>query len=369
LAEFGVKSDFAVQASVPLRLIGTWTRYTDVFTGEPLEGYTEIHHRNGFVGGLGDIRVATHFGWRGLGFNGGITMGMSLPTGRVHENPYRLGDQGLPHQHIQLGTGTVDPIASLDIGRTFGPLSLALFINGQFPLYKGEQGLQAGISGTAGLSAASKFGLPGPLFRLALLTYGEWPERWDDHVPLEDGNQGRFDLYLGPGVTFDLGNDWTLSFDARVRLVGYTAGAQLTMPVVLSASIGTLFHLETDEEAEEAHGPGEEVADVADLVTQGEAAPLTPVPGKWTVLDFWAPWCEACKPLDAALKNRAKAWVKQLALRRVNIVDFDSPIAKQELPEVNLLPRIRVVDPSGKVAFEQSGPPEELLQKLDALLH
>jgi hypothetical protein len=369
LAEFGVKSDFAVQASVPLRLIGTWTRYTDVYSGQPLEGYTEIHHRDGFLGGFGDIRLATHFGWRGLGFNGGITMGMSLPTGRVTENPYRLGDAGLPHQHIQFGTGTVDPIASLDIGRTFGPVSLALFVNGQFPLYKGERGFQAGISGTVGLSAASKLGLSGPLFRLAVLTYGELPERWDDQVPLEDGNQGRFDLYLGPGVTFDLGKDWTLSFDARVRLVGYTAGAQLTMPVVLSASIGTLFHLETD--VEEMHAPivGTPVPDVADVVTDGEIAPLVPVAGKWTVFDFHAHWCEACRTLDHGLKNRAKAWLDQLAVRRVNIVGFDSPIAKQEIPAVTMLPHIRVVSPKGDVVFEQSGPPEELLEKLDALLH
>ena len=373
IAELGIKPNFAIQASVPFRLIGTFTEYTDLYSGLKLAGYTEIHHRNEFIAGLGDIKVMTHHGWRALGFTGGLTLGLSLPTGRVHENPYRLGDLGLPHQHIQLGTGTVDPVFGLDVGRDFSLFSLALFVNGQVPLFKGERGFQAGTQGTVGLSAASRFGLEkAPLFRLAVMGYGEWPERWDDQIPLEDGNQGRFDFYVGPGVTFDLGSDWTLSFDARFRVAGYTAGAQLVMPVVLTASIGTLFHLESDEEEDKHHGEkaaGAPAADIADVVTAGEAKPLVPVPGKYTVFDFHAAWCEACKSLDKALRNRASAWEKELAIRRVDIVDFDSPISKQELKGVDTLPRIRIVSPDGKVVYEGSGPPEVLLEQLDAVLH
>jgi hypothetical protein len=32
-------------------------------------------------------------------------------------------------------------------------------------------------------------------------------------------------------------------------------------------------------------------------------------------------------------------------------------------------PRIRVADPTGKVVFEESGTPEDLLGRLDGLLH
>ena len=60
--------------------------------------------------------------------------------------------------------------------------------------------------------------------------------------------------------------------------------------------------------------------------------------GKWTIFDFWATWCEACVQLDDELRELA-ASDDRIAIRRVNIVDFDSPIAKRELPDVSLLPR------------------------------
>ena len=368
-AEVGVRPNLALQAQLPFRLVGTWTRYTDL-SGNPITlDYENIHHRDGVRAGLGDVKLATHFGWSAAGLNGGVALGLSLPTGVVHQNPDRLEGLGLPHEHLQFGTGTVDPTLSLDLGKTFSLWSLAAFGSAQVPLYPGDQGYQAGAMLTLGVSASSHLGWKGPLFRLALFGYGETPERWDDQVPLEDGNRGRVDLYLGPGVTFDLGKDWTLSVDARFRLAGLVVGAQLAMPVVLSVSLGTLFHFESADEEEHLHGGGEEVADIADLVTAGEAAPLEPVAGKWTVFDFHAPWCEACKSLDVALRNRARAWTKELAVRRVNIVDFDSPIARHELPGVGVLPRIRVVNPKGQVVFEASGSPDELLQRLDAQLH
>lgn len=133
--------------------------------------------------------------------------------------------------------------------------------------------------------------------------------------------------------------------------------AQLSMPVVLELSLGRLFHFESGAHEDE-HSPS--VLDVVDVVREGELAPLVAVQGKWTVFDFWAPWCEACKVLDHELRELGP----ELAVRRVNIVDFDSPIALRELPGVSVLPRVRLVSPEGTVVFEESGEVEALLARI-----
>ena len=57
-----------------------------------------------------------------------------------------------------------------------------------------------------------------------------------------------------------------------------------------------------------------------------------------------------------------------LLIRRVNIVDFDSPISLAELPGVEMLPRIRVIDPTGRVVLERSGTPDVLTEALDVAM-
>ena len=121
--------------------------------------------------------------------------------------------------------------------------------------------------------------------------------------------------------------------------------------------MGRLLHLESSSHEEFVAARG---GDVLDAVNDGELGPLTPVPGKWTVFDFWAPWCEACKGLDAGLRSLASE--RELAVRRVNIVSFESPIARKELPGVEVLPHLRLVSPSGQVVLDESGPAARLLE-------
>jgi thiol-disulfide isomerase/thioredoxin len=91
------------------------------------------------------------------------------------------------------------------------------------------------------------------------------------------------------------------------------------------------------------------------------------VKGAWTVFDFWAPWCDACRNVTAQLREIAAA-DRRVSVRRVNIVDFDSPIGRQELSGVSVLPYLRVVAPDGRVRMAQSGTPDELLGRLKELL-
>src|SRR5688572_32805371 len=104
--DVGLPRGFGASLVLPLRLISTTIEYFDT-DGMAVE-LTEpgIHHRNENVTGLGDPMLLGWYGralgdWRLTG-----RAGLSIPLGDTEEDPFALGDQGLAHQHIQMGTGT-----------------------------------------------------------------------------------------------------------------------------------------------------------------------------------------------------------------------------------------------------------------------
>ena len=91
-----------------------------------------------------------------------------------------------------------------------------------------------------------------------------------------------------------------------------------------------------------------EGADVQELNKDGAAVgPLAPlrVTGKFTVFDVYADWCGPCREVDARLRA-VMSERKDVAVRKLSVVDFDSPLA-QEL-RVDTLPFVVIFSPEGK---------------------
>jgi copper chaperone CopZ len=81
------------------------------------------------------------------------------------------------------------------------------------------------------------------------------------------------------------------------------------------------------------------------------------VPGKITIVDFYADWCGPCRVLENRIEHLMAGGRKDLAVRRLNIGKWDNALAKQATHEFRLaaLPYIRVYDAEGRFVTEVTG--------------
>jgi thiol-disulfide isomerase/thioredoxin len=107
-------------------------------------------------------------------------------------------------------------------------------------------------------------------------------------------------------------------------------------------------------------------SDVVEIAKAGEVVELEPhlAPGKVTVFDFYAIWCEPCREVDEHMKT-VLAEHDDVALRKLDIVDWDSEAAKHHMKTATSLPYVIVYGPDGKKVAEISG---LALDELDAAI-
>lgn len=89
--------------------------------------------------------------------------------------------------------------------------------------------------------------------------------------------------------------------------------------------------------------------DVAWIAKNGEAVDFRRhlVSGKVTVIDFGAKWCGPCKDVDHALFALLEKH-KKIAVRKIDVVDWNRPVVKQHLSGVSKLPYLIIYDQQGK---------------------
>jgi copper chaperone CopZ len=91
-------------------------------------------------------------------------------------------------------------------------------------------------------------------------------------------------------------------------------------------------------------------ADVATLTSDGSAVGSLDklrVPAKYTVFDVYADWCGPCRKVDERLRELTELR-SDLAVRKLNVVDFDTPLARELGGRFEALPYVVVFSPAGK---------------------
>jgi copper chaperone CopZ len=90
--------------------------------------------------------------------------------------------------------------------------------------------------------------------------------------------------------------------------------------------------------------------DVQVLTRDGSAVgplPNLAVPGKYTVFDVFAEWCGPCREVDDRLRQVVTQRT-DVAIRKLNVRDFDTPLALELGSGFETLPYVVVITPKGK---------------------
>ena len=93
------------------------------------------------------------------------------------------------------------------------------------------------------------------------------------------------------------------------------------------------------------------------VITHGSQVDLIKhlVPGKVTIIDFYADWCGPCRAASPILERMTKDDAG-VVLRKVDIVNWGSAVAKQF--NIRSIPHIKVYDGTGKIVYEGGFSPE-----------
>lgn len=244
--EYSLSKTFGVEVQLPFRMVNTTIEYTTP-SGAPYEPLDEgVHHRDETVAGPADAWLLLRIGTTLDDWWVAARPGLTLPLGKTQEDPFALGDQGLRHQHIQLGTGTFDPLLVLEVFRDFKDWNLGFFAQGQGSLYENSHGYRGPWRIYAGAAVGTTIvgdlsGSIGPE------GFHESEDRWQG-VVRQDGNLGRSELLLGAQLTQRI-DKTALNLGVRVPLVRHIVVGEEppgTLSSPLTAFVGVTYVLGGD---------------------------------------------------------------------------------------------------------------------------
>jgi hypothetical protein len=237
-ASYGLASWAAIEARFAVRVADVRPSYFEL-DGTPKTVVNDIHHRRETLVGPADPWLLARAGASTGKLVTAARLGVTLPIGNTVPDPYIFGREGLPHEHIQFGTGTFVPIVGGGLTYTTTSVVLSVAALGFFNVYENGDGFRAPMRAFGTTRAAVP--LPALKFRpyVALDFAHEGRERWHG----VDGAESyiRNDLLGGGGIEWEFAKDWQVEVGARARLVTFSSGVVLDYPGTLSFGVSSHF--------------------------------------------------------------------------------------------------------------------------------
>jgi hypothetical protein len=186
IADYGATQGLTLSLRLPYDVKDQKVRYTTL-AGEPYTPpYGDIHHRTETLRGVSDGQLLALFS---LAPSLQAGAGLSIPLGRTEPDSIALGRQGKKHEHIQFGTGTVDPVVSLLWSKPVGKLVLSAAADAQIPLTENSRGYRAPVSVRWSVGPSLPLGTTGLSLVLAgqYQSIGRWRDETDEGTGFHNG--------------------------------------------------------------------------------------------------------------------------------------------------------------------------------------
>lgn len=337
------------------------TRYSDT---EATAGYDAFGNplENTVDTGLGDMEVRIRQVVNRF-FPGGsryvprvvLSLGAGAPTGEYVVNPglVTADVQKSSDRYISLGRGVWWALVDMEVyGVMAERLGYYLSLNGRVPITDivEYEGTASQYEFTWGNELRGNLGLNGVLMPglLNASIAAEWQWRG---LSVENGE----DFLNG-------GGHW-VSVNPMLQVVlpaGLSATATVRLPVwrdvvglQVAPSTGIFFSLNWAWR-DTPPAPKPSVA-VGEVPAMEEIASLLE-PGKITLVDYWATWCEPCKKLGPIVEAFAESR-PDVVLKKVDATEWGAPEMKRLLPAVPGLPVLDIYGPDRKLIKRLSGSP------------
>jgi hypothetical protein len=230
----GLGSGWQAMIRLPVDIKFMTIDYTD-HKGQPYTPpYGNFHHRNETLFGLGDGALQLQRFWRlNDAWVVGGGMGSILPLGRTEEDPYLLASKSQYHQHMQMGGGTFDPIASFAAIASADRWGLTVLGSGRMPLYDNSKGYRS--------SASAQLGL-GPTLRITskLMTTSDITAQHDEQASwasTPDPTSGRTAVTSGVSMIYRFSPFVALMGQGRFTLAQWSKEDQIVQRFIGSLGV------------------------------------------------------------------------------------------------------------------------------------
>ena len=235
---YGITDLLSIGIEFPVKYVQTEVTFRGS-DGIELNDFESIHHRDEVLFDPGDPSLLLKISLDrflpdnvSLKFQGGIT----LPLGEIEEDPFELGSRGLVHQHIQFGTGTVNPTAGYVLNYKIVGLNILKWMDFSTSLYKNKKGFRGGSKTHTGIGILHPLATKNWGFLFQPEFYYESPDKWGSQ---QARNSGRTDIILTGGSTYQWNSAWTINLSLKAPVYRKTNGGQLETPLIMTFGLAT----------------------------------------------------------------------------------------------------------------------------------